>query len=624
MHGLFYAVATTTERGFDSGFRTTVYTGPVRSAKELAYDDLIAQMADRVLSLPTSPRLVHRRNHHGGRYNPSRRRLGRGHHRDGSSSERMTSFSQQRPQSPGAAFAIPEPAPDAMQVARRCGSAGTVVWIACVPAGSADSRSRARGLIPGPTPSTGAAMATGLPLAPVTVTDAGKEAIGDRLTVVLDTNVLLSDPDALYAFPNCDIVLPLTVIEELDDKKTRPDDVGYGARASVRALETHRVANGGTLDTPAALADGSTLRVVINGLQLAQLDQYHLPADKADNRIIAAALGLVAEGRRVRIVSMDGSMRIKAAQLGLEAEDYIKPGASRDEVGVGYRTVEVPYYLIEEMYQHKTVDVADLDEDAGIALKELVVNEFGILRAGEQRSVMVRRVVRRGGDQLVLVNRDDVGGLKAKSKEQTFALNLLTDPTVPVVGIDGQAGTGKTILALAAALEQVFKQERYERLMILRPMVAVGRQEMGFLPGDKEEKLGPWFKTVEDTMVAMGRAKTYEDARKQLAVWQQREQIVMDAVTHLRGRSLQNTFVVVDESQNLASSVLKTILTRIGRGSKVVFLGDVTQIDDPYLSARNNALASLAAAFAGEALFGHVSLVKGERSDVADLAARRL
>jgi PhoH-like ATPase len=451
-----------------------------------------------------------------------------------------------------------------------------------------------------------------------------------RLTVVLDTNVLLSDPEALYAFPGVDLVIVLTVIEELDGKKTRLDDIGYAARSTVRTLEQLRTANGGNLQEPVDLPNGATVRICINGLRLDTLAEYHLPADKADNRIIAAALGLVGEGYRVRLVSMDGSMRVKAAHLGLEAEDYVRDADRRETAGTGWHTLDVPSELIEMLYSRRRggVDVDSLDPVVAASVADVLVNEFAVLRAGNQ-SVLVRRRAGTGGDVLVELSQmpSEASGLRPKSKEQQYAMNLLLDPTVPVVALDGQAGTGKTILTLAAALQLALASDatQYDRLMILRPMVSVGgRDTVGFLPGTLEEKLGPWFETIIDTMVALGRSPNYESARKQVAAWQQKEKIVLDSVTHLRGRSLHRHLIVVDEAQNLSPSVLKTILTRAGQGSKVVFLGDVSQIDDPYLSARNNALTSLTAAFAGEALFGHVTLTKGERSAVADLAAERL
>lgn len=444
-----------------------------------------------------------------------------------------------------------------------------------------------------------------------------------RTTVVLDTCVLLADPEALYAFGDADIVLPLTVIEELDNQKTRLDDVGYAARTTVRLLEELRLQNDGDIRAPYQLPGGGTVRVEINGLRLDLLKKYGLPVEKNDNRILAAALGLKQDGRVVKVVSADGAVRIKAAHLGLVAEDYQKTRKhTHTAQNPGWHTVEMSGDVVNELYARKSVHLDDLNETDAAALDGLATNEFVVLRSG-QASGMARLQ----GGELVLVDRNvEAWGLKPKSKEQAFSLSLLLDRSVPVVGLSGAAGTGKTILALAAGLEQVFEpgSKVYDRMMILRPMIAVGRQEMGFLPGDKDEKLGPWFEAIIDAMVALGEHVTHAQAKETLAMWRDSEQLTMEAVTFLRGRSLQNTFILVDEAQNLSPSVLKACLTRVGKGSKIVFLGDVSQIDDPYLSERNNALSVLADTFIGEDLFGHLVLTKGERSAVADLAAKKL
>ena len=435
-------------------------------------------------------------------------------------------------------------------------------------------------------------------------------------TVVLDTCVLLADPDSLYAFGDADIVIPLTVIEELDGHKSRLDDVGRAARHIVRDLERLRVDSGGDFREPVALPTGGTLCVAINGLVVEQLAAHGLNPEKADNRILAAALGLTADGAAVKVVSADAALRIKASQLGLVAEDYHRASKGRDALGVrGWHKVETSRHLIDTLYATGAIEIP-------AAFDGLVTNEYVVLSAGS--SSALARVF---GDRLHLVDRRrQVWGLTARSKEQIFALDLLMDPDVSVVALSGFAGTGKTILALAAGLEQVMepgddRRGRYDKLAIYRPVVAHGKADLGFLPGGLDEKLSPWMAAILDNVTALTEHRSYADARRVVDEMVAQERLSLESVTFLRGRSLQNQFVIVDEAQNLEVPTLKTLLTRVAEGTKIVFTGDLAQIDTPYVSAHNNALAVLMEAFAGQECFGAVTLCKGERSRVADLAA---
>lgn len=447
--------------------------------------------------------------------------------------------------------------------------------------------------------------------------DSGQTDGGVGTTVVLDTCVLLADPDSLYAFGDADIVIPLTVIEELDGHKSRLDDVGRAARHVVRDLERLRVDSGGDFREPVPLPTGGTLRVAINGLVLETIAAHGLNPDKADNRILAAALGLTREGAgRVKIVSADAALRIKASQLGLAAEDYHRASKGRDALGVrGWHRVETNRELIDALYAGGAVAIP-------AAFDGMVTNEYVVLSAGS--SSALARVF---GDRLHLVERRrQVWGLTPRSKEQIFALDLLMDPDVSVVALSGFAGTGKTILALAAGLEQVMeptvdRRSRYDKLAIYRPVVAHGKADLGFLPGGLEEKLEPWMAAILDNVTALTEHRSYADARKVVDEMVAQGRLSLESVTFLRGRSLQNQFVIVDEAQNLEVPTLKTLLTRVAEGTKIVFTGDMAQIDTPYVSAHNNALAVLMEAFAGQECFGGVTLCKGERSRVADLAA---
>jgi PhoH-like ATPase len=439
--------------------------------------------------------------------------------------------------------------------------------------------------------------------------------------VVLDTSVLISDPDSLFAFPDADAVIPLIVIEELDQHKTRMDDVGRAARVVIRTIEELRMANGGDIRHAVELPGGGTLRIETNGLMLDEVAAKGLDPTKADNRILAAALGQRAYGPTV-VVSNDAALRIKAAQVGLEAiEHQRRRRGGEDRRPSGWSSADVSAELIDRLFSEPGgIDLAELVGFDAAACAEMETNEFAALRAGSQ-SVLVRR---RDAQLVPLVRQVEAWGLRPRSKEQQFALDLLLDPDVTVVALDGMAGTGKTILALAAGLEQVMESSGYDKLSVYRPVVPVGKAELGFLPGSLDEKLDPWMTAVNDALVALTDTRSHADARAILDEMISRDKLSLEAVTYLRGRSLHGTYIVVDEAQNLEPTTLKTILTRVGEGTKVVFTGDTSQIDAPYLSEQNNAVAVLIDAFAGEPCFGHVRLSHCERSEVASLAATKL
>lgn len=456
--------------------------------------------------------------------------------------------------------------------------------------------------------------------------DLTKEVAG-RETVVLDTSVLVADPDAFNAFTGVDVVLPLTVIEELDRLKTRPDGAGAAARQVVRHLEQLRLAAGGSLATAVDLDNDNTLRVEPNGLRLTELEAFHLATDVPDHRILASALGLRADGRSVTVVSCDGAMRLKADALGLTAVDHEAnnaPFTTRDVPGWG--TFDVSSDLVADLYARRFVADDDLDQHDRETLADVAVNEFAVLRAPGNQTALARR--REDGLHRLpsSSNTPATWGVRARNKEQQFALNLLTDPDVQVVALSGRAGTGKTLLAIAAGLEQTFEADPiYDRIMVLRPMFSVGRQDIGFLPGDVEDKVAPWFDAIVDAMVALSSTGLdHKAAREQLTMWVDQGKLAMEPVTFLRGRSLARTLVILDEIQQLETADVKTVLTRLGEGSKIVVCGDPDQCDNPFTSPTSNGLVSLVAAFRGTEVFGHVALTACERSRIADLAAERL
>lgn len=432
--------------------------------------------------------------------------------------------------------------------------------------------------------------------------------------VVVDTSVLIADPHCVKTFGQAALIIPLTVIEELDHLKTRPDDVGRAARTALRSLEELRVQHGGSLAEPVPVGDG-TVQIEINGIQKHLLIEHGLDVAVPDNRIIGAALGQVGKGHTV-MLSNDAALRIKAAHLGIEAAEHQPTKSTRSDHPVGWSVIDTGHEVIDCLYAAGAVDSTAID-----AAADLNENEFAVLRAGSQ-SALTRLV----SNDLVLLSqsRPEPWGLRPRNKEQRFALELLLDPDIAVVALDGRAGTGKTILAIAAALEQVVERQIYERVAVYRPLVPVGRADVGFLPGGLEEKLDPWMSAIHDAIVALTDRNSSHDARRLIEELTSRGQLSLESVTFLRGRSLHHQIVVIDEAQNLEPTTLRTILTRIGDGTKVIFTGDTSQIDAPYLGESNNALAVLTNAFSGQPCFGHITLTACERSDVASLAAELL
>jgi len=436
-----------------------------------------------------------------------------------------------------------------------------------------------------------------------------------RARVVLDTSVLIADPACITSFVEVDVVIPLIVVEELDGLKARPDDVGRAARAALRAIEDLRVRHGGSLAEPVPVGGGSSLQIELNGIQKHLLVEHGLDPASSDNRIIGAALGQTGRGPTT-MVSNDAALRIKAAHLGVAAAEHQPAKRAVTSQAAGWSTIETDHETVDLLYAGGAIALDAVPDAAAVG-----ENEFAVLRAGSQ-SALTRRV----GEDLQLLSHSapEAWGLRARSKEQRFALELLLDPEIEVVALDGRAGTGKTLLAVAAGLEQVVEDGRYERLAVYRPLVPVGRADVGFLPGGLDEKLDPWMAAIHDAVVALTDHQSNVDARNLIDELTARGQLSLESVTFLRGRSLQRQMVVIDEAQNLEPTTLRTILTRVGEGTKVVFTGDTSQIDAPYLGESNNALAVLTQAFSGQSCFGHITLTACERSDVASLAAELL
>jgi len=434
---------------------------------------------------------------------------------------------------------------------------------------------------------------------------------GQHHTYVLDTCVLLADPAALFRFDEHDVVLPLVVIEELDRKKTLMDEIGSNARRAIRLLEEQGASADGGMSEPVALPSGGTLRIEINGIHSDYLPEV-LDPKTPDHRILSTCLELRADGVPAVLVTKDAALRIKGAQLGVPVQDYRADVVAVDESYSGVVEVDTDAATIDRIYADgKTV----------LAMNAPLVNQFVIAKGPASQSALAQVVEASPQTTVVRVpGSRRVFGVESKNLRQAFALDLLLNPDIPAVSIMGPPGTGKTFLALAAGLEQVLEAGRYRKVSVYRPLIAVGRQELGYLPGDLDEKLAPWMAAVHDNLYALFSDSGPGAARDVLDELMARDALELAAITYLRGRSITGEFVIVDEAQNLELSTLKVILTRIGPNAKVVFCGDFTQVDNPYVSPFGGA-AALIEKMKGHALFGHVTLERTVRSPLAELAS---
>lgn len=423
-----------------------------------------------------------------------------------------------------------------------------------------------------------------------------------RRTYVIDTSVLLSDPYALLRFDEHELVLPVVVITELEGKRHHPE-LGYFARAALRILDDMRVENG-RLDAPIPVGHlGGTLQVELNHTDAAVLPAGFRLGDN-DTRILAVARNLQAEGRDVTLVSKDLPMRVKASSVGLHAEEY-RAETVVESGWTGMAEVEVGSSVLDELYDSGVTDVdpaRDLPCHTGLVL--LSERGSGLGRVTPDKRV---RLVR--GDR-------EVFGLRGRSAEQRVALDLLMDPDVGIVSLGGRAGTGKSALALCAGLESVLERRIHQKVIVFRPIYAVGGQELGYLPGSEAEKMNPWGQAVHDTLTSVTTPEVVEEvtARGLLEVL---------PLTHIRGRSLHDAFVIVDEAQSLERNVLLTVLSRMGANARVVLTHDVAQRDNLRVG-RYDGVVAVVEKLKGHPLFAHVTLNRSERSAIAALVTEML
>ena len=429
----------------------------------------------------------------------------------------------------------------------------------------------------------------------------GGSAITAERTYVLDTSVLLSDPKAIFRFSEHSVVLPVVVISELEAKRNDPE-IGYFARQALRNLDELRVQHD-RLDFPIPVGDGGSLRVELNHSNQSVLPSGMQLGDN-DSRILAVALNLSHDGLDVVVVSKDLPLRVKAASVGLAAEEY-RAELAVDSGWTGIADITLGSDQMAKLYDEEQLvsrEIGDMPVNTGLVIHS-------------DRGSALGRVTDRGRMRLVRGDRD-IFGLHGRSAEQRLAIDMLLDPEIGIVSLGGRAGTGKSALALCAGLEAVLEKQQHKKIMVFRPLYAVGGQELGFLPGDAGEKMNPWAQAVFDTLGSVVSQNVLDEVVE-------RGMLEVLPLTHIRGRSLHDAFVIVDEAQSLERNVLLTVLSRIGQNSRVVLTHDVAQRDNLRVG-RHDGVASVIETLKGHGLFGHITLTRSERSAIAALVTEML
>jgi PhoH-like ATPase len=445
------------------------------------------------------------------------------------------------------------------------------------------------------------------------VTAASASATGLR-TFVLDTSVLLSDPGALGRFAEHEVVLPLVVISELEGKRHHPE-LGWFARQTLRVLDELRIKHG-RLDAPVPIGasidgvGGGTLHVELNHSDLSTLPAG-FRVDSNDSRILAVALNIANEGKNVTLVTKDMPLRVKAASVGLHSDEYRMHPVANSTGWTGMRELTVSAETVDALYDGDSIELADAPDFADVGDSPC---HTGLVLHSVKGSALARVTPDK---QVKLVRGDrEAFGLRGRSAEQRVALDLLLDPEIGIVSLGGRAGTGKSALALCAGLEAVLERRAHKRVVVFRPLYAVGGQELGYLPGSENEKMAPWAQAVFDTLGALVSADVMDEVLD-------RGMLEVLPLTHIRGRSLHDSFVIVDEAQSLERNVLLTVLSRIGAGSRVVLTHDVAQRDNLRVG-RHDGVAAVIEALRGHPLFAHVTLTRSERSPIAALVTEML
>jgi len=441
-----------------------------------------------------------------------------------------------------------------------------------------------------------------------------------KKTFVLDTNVLLHNSNCIESFADNMVVIPMAVIEELDKFKSHNDELGRNARQVIRRLD--RLRRRGRLGEGVPLDNGGVLKIVTDKMLPQDSD---LELDVPDNRIIRVAYHLQKTGENVIFVSKDINARLKSDALGIQTMDFEKQKVNFDELYTGYRTVRLSQQRIAEFEQNGVLK---------IKIPTICLNEFVILTtengspAAQETHENKAPLIARASNQDTLIKlspqSEAVWNIKPRSAEQQMALELLMDENVPLITLVGSAGTGKTLLALAAGLEQTIRQKRYDKMLVSRPIMPLGK-DIGYLPGDKDTKLLNWMQPIFDNLAYLMRDGNPKQSIREKIEKLQREHVVeLEALTYIRGRSIPKQYVIIDEAQNLTPHEIKTIISRSGEGTKMVLTGDPSQIDNPYLDSNSNGLSYAVERLKPLPLHGHVTLTKSERSTLAAAAAELL
>lgn len=434
---------------------------------------------------------------------------------------------------------------------------------------------------------------------------------------VLDTNVLLQDPYSIFSFEDNEVVIPAVVLEEVDSKKRYMDEIGRNARQVSRLIDGLRAA--GKLHEKIPLENGGTIRIELNHRSFHELQDIFIEKTN-DNRILAVAKNLYMEeqtkenGKPVIIVSKDALVRVKADAIGLDAEDFLNDRVVEFEhIYTGFIEVFLPIELLGRFYEKGELYLSEIANhpfypSQFLIMKDALGGSASAIGMVDKTSKKVKKLV---------LNQEHVWGIHPRNVQQTMAIELLLRKDITLVTLIGKAGTGKTLLALAAGLMQTEDFREYKKLLVARPIVPVGK-DLGFLPGEKQEKLRPWMQPIFDNLEFLFNTKKPGELDAILAGM---GSIEVEALTYIRGRSLPKQFIIIDEAQNLTKHEIKTILTRVGEKSKIVLMGDPAQIDHPYLDEYNNGLTYVVEKFKEQKVSGHVRLIKGERSGLAQLAA---
>lgn len=428
-------------------------------------------------------------------------------------------------------------------------------------------------------------------------------------TFVLDTNVLLHDPQSILQFPGQRIIIPLTVLEELDNMKRLPNELGKNSRAVFRFLDSLKSLGKGDLHNGVKLENGSTISIMLKYKM--DSTQSLLPGTN-DHKIIMTAYLLQEMGQRVVFVSKDFAARIKAEAIGLEAEDYENLKFSYETLYRGIRQLEVPKHDIDLFFK---------DGKLKIEIDHAKPNEYFILTSPEHSSALAKYDAQEK-EMKPLIKANNIWGITPRNAEQRCAVDLLLRDDIKLVTLVGPAGTGKTLLALACGLKKVYDDNIYSKILVSRPVVPLGR-DIGYLPGTKEEKLFHWMQPIYDNLEFLC-ASTGSNSSDTLEWVMDSKKIEMEAVTYIRGRTLPKMYIIVDEAQNLTPHEVKTIISRAGKDTKVILTGDPTQIDNPYLDKDSNGLTYIVGKFSEQRLYGQVFLNKTERSELAAIAAEIL